>query len=500
MSQLSQTGVAAAPIVVVLLLLALRVRSLRAGLAGLATAVLAAAAVFRPTSDEVAAAVASLGPTVLEVALILFGGVTLAVVMAGTGAREHIAGWLERTATASDRLPAILLLVFGLTPFMESVTGFGLGVVITAPLLIRMGLTPVKAVVAGLLGLVLVPWGSLGPGTLVAAQLGGQDFADLGYWSALLSLPVLVVSMVTVLVVVRPRATITPRPTTPLVTTTPPRTAIPARPTATLLTTCAAIVVVQWSALVGANALLGTAPAGVIASAAVILLLLGISRVRHGPLPPISRELVGALAPFGVLLLGILAVTVGLRLSGTPPGLAWLDSPAVWVNVAALVALRTTATPRPAAARMLGQALATWVPVAGNAVAFMMIGIVMATAGMAAHLAQSAAGIGGGFLALIPLVGALGGYLTGSNTGAAAMFSTATTAAAAGLGADTLVALAGQNVAGSFAIIVSPPRIALAVGVVMAAGEHLPAQATRTLATAVTAVSVILGGAVWVLA
>lgn len=393
MSQLLQTGVAVAPIVMVLALLAGRVPSLRAGMAGLATAVLAAATAFRPATGEISAAVAALGPTVVEVALILFGGVTLSVVMAGTGARDRIAGWLERTATGSGRLPAILLLVFGLTPFMESVTGFGLGVVITAPLLVRMGLSPVTAVVAGLLGLVLVPWGSLGPGTLVAAQLGGQDFAALGYWSALLSLPVLVVSMVTVLVVVR------------------------ARPTASLLTTCIAIVAVQWATLVAANAFLGTPPAGIVASAAVIGLLLGIARVRHGPLPPLSRALAGAVAPFAVLLLGVLAATAGLRLSGDPLALAWLDSPAVWVNVAALVALRTTATPRPAAVRMLRHALTTWAPVAGNAIVFMMIGIVMATAGMAAHLAQSAAGIGGGFLVLIPLVGALGGYLTGSNTG-----------------------------------------------------------------------------------
>lgn len=476
MSQLFQTGFAAAPILVVLALLTMRVRSLRAGLAGLLCAVIAAATVFRPRPSEVSAAVVSLGPTVLEVALILFGGVTLSVVMARSGARDHIAGWLERTASDSSRVPAILLLVFGLTPFMESVTGFGLGVVITAPLLVRMGLGPVKAVVTGLLGLALVPWGSLGPGTLVAAQLGGHGVDELGYWSALLSLPVLVVSMVAVLVV------------------------IGARPTVALAVTESAIVAVQWSALVAANAFLGTAPAGVVASVAVIVLLVGITRVRHGPLPGVSRQLVGAVAPFVVLLLGILGVTLILHLTGTPAALAWLDSPAVWVNVAALVALRTTATPRSEAARMLRQSIVTWVPVAGNAIVFMMIGIVMATAGMAAHLAEIAASVGDGFLALIPLIGALGGYLTGSNTGAAAMFSTATTGAAAGLGADTLVALAGQNVAASYAIIVSPPRIALAVGVVMTTGARLPADATRTLAIAVITVAVVLGGAVWVLA
>src|SRR5690606_10297604 len=103
-------------------------------------------------------------------------------------------------------------------------------------------------------------------------------------------------------------------------------------------------------------------------------------------------------------------------------------------------------------------------------------------------------------LALIPAFGALGGYLTGSNTGAAAMFSAATTGAATGLGADGLVALAGQNVAGSYAIIVSPPRVALAAGVVLSGQTRLPGGATRILVGAVLAATALLCVVVPVLA
>ncbi|MBB1008436.1 L-lactate permease, partial [Dietzia sp. SLG510A3-3B2-2] len=53
---------------------------------------------------------------------------------------------------------------------------------------------------------------------------------------------------------------------------------------------------------------------------------------------------------------------------------------------------------------------------------------------------------------------------------------------------------------GSFAIIVSPPRVALAVGVVMAGHTRLPGAATRTLATAVVAATIMLCAAVAVLA
>lgn len=110
------------------------------------------------------------------------------------------------------------------------------------------------------------------------------------------------------------------------------------------------------------------------------------------------------------------------------------------------------------------------------------------------------AGLGPASLALIPALGALGGYLTGTNTGAAAMFSAATTGAATGLGADGLVALAGQNVAGSYAIIVSPPRIALAVGVVLTGQTRLPGGAMRLLAGAVLVATVLLCAVVLVLA
>lgn len=422
-------------------------------------------------------AAARLGPTVLEVALILLGGVLLATALSATGARDHISGWLERVGDGEDRVPAILLLVFGLTPFMESVTGFGLGVVITAPLLVRMGLSPVRAVVSGLLGLVLVPWGSLGPGTLVAAELGGQNVDALGVWSALLSLLVLLVSMTVVLVVVGA-----------------------SRPSPRLVALAAAVVTTMWATLVAANRLVGTAPTGIIAAAAVIGLLLAVARIRHGALPPVTRELARAAAPFAVLLVGILGTTAILAAVSAPACAGWLTSPALWVLVAAAVAVRVYPTPGDGTVALVRTALARWVPIAATAIVFMAIGIVMATAGMAAHLADGVTGLGPASLALIPALGALGGYLTGTNTGAAAMFSAATTDAASALGADGLVALAGQNVAGSYAIIVSPPRIALAVGVVLTGQTRLPGGATRILAGAVLAATALLCAVVPVLA
>jgi len=173
-------GIALAPILVVIVLLIFRVRSLPAGVIGLGVAVAGALVGFPMNGTETWAATAQMAPTVILVAAILLGGVGLAEAMTHGGAQDRIATWLGAEESGADSLVTLLMLVYGVTPFMESVTGFGLGAVIAAPLVIRLGLTPVKAVVSALLGLVLVPWGSLGPGILISAQLGGQDYHDLG--------------------------------------------------------------------------------------------------------------------------------------------------------------------------------------------------------------------------------------------------------------------------------------------------------------------------------
>ncbi|MEU6131857.1 L-lactate permease [Saccharopolyspora sp. NPDC047091] len=459
---------AAAPILVVLLLLAVRVPSLWAGAAGLVTAALAALLEFPPDAAGITAA-RGMAPTVVEVAVILLGGVGLAEAMRRGGAQDRIADWLDGAERGADRTATLLLLVFGLTPFMESVTGFGLVVVITAPLLVRLGLSPVKAVVSGLLGMVLVPWGSLGPGTLIAARLGGVDSGELGSWSALLTLPVLVVSAGAVLAL------------------------DVGRPAPRQLVLTSAVVLVEWIALIAANLVLFP-PAGVLAAAAVIAGLLARTRLANGPLPAVDRALGLALLPYCVLVGGIFAATgVSALLGAGGPAAVVVANPAVWLVIAATVAVGSLDVPAADRWRVLRTAVRRWVPIAGNAVLFMVLGIVMATTGMAEHLAASAAHAGYGFVAAIPAIGAFGGYLTGSNTGAAAMFSAATATASAGLGATPLIAVAGQNVAGSFAIIASPPRIALATAVALPPGERLPGTAHGVLAGAAATSAVLLG-------
>lgn len=107
-----------------------------------------------------------------------------------------------------------------------------------------------------------------------------------------------------------------------------------------------------------------------------------------------------------------------------------------------------------------------------------------------------------GFLgpgALVAVVLSLWGALVATNLVVGTPL-TGILAAATGLGADPMIALAGQNVGGSFAIIASPPRIALAVGVSLPPGERIPRGAVVFLLGAVAAATVVLGVTVLVLA
>jgi lactate permease len=80
---------------------------------------------------------------------------------------------------------------------------------------------------------------------------------------------------------------------------------------------------------------------------------------------------------------------------------------------------------------------------------------------MASALAAAGAGLGRGYLALAPWIGGLGGFLTGSNAGANAMFAAPQAEAARALDYPRLTLLAAQNVSASLLTMASAPRVAL---------------------------------------
>jgi lactate permease len=103
-----------------------------------------------------------------------------------------------------------------------------------------------------------------------------------------------------------------------------------------------------------------------------------------------------------------------------------------------------------------------WLPTAGAVLTFVLAGEVVASSGAATLLAFGAATFGSLYPVIAPVVGALGGWLTGSNAASNALFMPLQQEAARNLGVPEVLTAATQNVSGSQASLLAPQRVVLA--------------------------------------
>ncbi|WP_019930802.1 L-lactate permease [Nocardia sp. BMG111209] len=375
--------------------------------------------------------------TAVEIAIILAGGCLLNRVLAAAGTYAAVADWLRGTRREIDRTDVVLLIVLGITPFAESVTGFRVGIVMAIPLLRSVGFSPSRAAALGLLGLVIVPWGALAPGTLIAATVTGIPVDRIGQASAWLSLPVFLCCGAAALWVGYGRAALSRLPD--------------------LLWSAGAL----WLGVLAAQYALGTPPAGAVGSVAGIAAGTVLLRLRHGSLARPGPRLAFLLSPYAVLLAGILLGRMIFRLaSGHGAAVAVLTSPALWLAVAAGYAVGVVLDRERVS--VTRAALAQWWPVASTTLLFLFVGTTLAASGMSGAVAAAAGHLGPAYPLAAPWIGGVGGFLTGSNSGANAMFAAGQAAAAASVHRSALVTVAIQNVSGSLLTMASLPRLTLA--------------------------------------
>ncbi|WP_291794080.1 L-lactate permease [Brevibacterium sp.] len=424
---------------------------------------------FRPEAETARSSFLDYAPVLAEVLLILLFGMVLAQLLQASGAMRRIGDWL--LASSPSLGAGTALVVLGIVPFAESVTGFGIGVTVGVPLLAHMGHGIVRAAVLGLCGLVMVPWGALAPGTTVAASLTGLDLTELGIATAGVNVvPLVVVAAVTAALshvsgAGRQRSE---------------RQHSGRALLATLGWTALAAVVLGGGVL-AANIVLGTPPAGVLGSGAVICVLLVLFRLR-GTRAAADAALGRALLPYGVLTAGLLLaqlVTRGLA-EALPAWLAHgLAAPPLWLAIGAGTAfvLMHRAQAAPAVtdppAQALRRGLRAWLPVGTATGLFMLMGWVMTVSGMSAAIGTALAGLGPG---AAPVLSAVGGVLTGSNTGANAMFASTTAVLAESADASVLVLVAAGNAAASISTLAAPSRVAMAAALAASAQDAASAQ------------------------
>ena len=371
-----------------------------------------------------------------RVLYILFGGLLLYNLLSAGGAVGDLSRFLSRLAP--DPAAIALLVVLGVGPFFESVTGFGVAVVISAPILLGAGIPALRAAVLATWGQCAVPWGALGVGTVIGADLADLSFTRLSDWSALLNLPLFPVYGLAAIILVGGVSGMRRR----------------------------GYEAVFLGLLAGAGTLvtslffipeLSGATGGLSATAGFLLL----RRRRLAGLRVPWR----ALAPYG-LLLGLITLASGpepvRRTLGalgpvfTGPGLPLLLS---GVFAALLLGLGSGRT-----GTALKSTYTQWLPTAGAVLTFVIAGQVVAASGAAGILASGAAAsfAGGWYVAASAAVGGLGGVLTGSNAASNALFMPFQVEAAQELEVRKVLVAAIQNVAGSHASMLAPQRLILA--------------------------------------
>lgn len=94
----------------------------------------------------------------LPVTYVLFFGILLYHLMEKSGSIQKIASSI---ATSTDnRIDQVLLLALGLSPLIESVSGFGLAVIVIAPILMALGFNSLQSSFIALISLCIIPWGT----------------------------------------------------------------------------------------------------------------------------------------------------------------------------------------------------------------------------------------------------------------------------------------------------------------------------------------------------
>lgn len=465
---------ALSPLVLAIVLLAFRTPTWVSATAGLLGSVVCVLAVFPTPLSVFASAAPDYLPLVLEVGLILLFGMLLAAILEVTGAMHALSGWVE--ATVPSRSLGAALVVFGIVPFAESVTGFGIGVTIGVPILRHLGYSLRHSALLGLLGLIAVPWGALGPGTTVAAALSDLDVDALGLATGWVNAIPVVIVFVAVLFIARPRLL----------------SAVGIAGAAALL----------WAGILVANVVLGMAPAGIVGSL-IVIVGLGLPLSIRSRFRGVDRALGRAVLPYGTLTVGILLAREVLAVAPSPVT-AILASPPFWLAIACVVAVlvaprRTsdgvftdagneeyrgtdvegsagtgdgngaTTSANPALRRVIGSAARAWVPIGAATAAFMLMGWVMTTSGMSDAIGTL---VPAGLLLVTPWLTAAGAALTGSNTGSNAMFAGTLSSVAEASGTSAMTVVAAGNVAGSFAALAAPPRVAMSVQLAGGIGAH----------------------------
>jgi lactate permease len=483
--------------VALLALLVLRGQPLtRSALVATALAAVLAVAVFGLDVGELVVGAARGAWTGAWILAIVLPALLLFEVLERSGALGQLADAAGRLAPTPGRQR--LLLGWILPSFLQGAAGFGTPIAMVAPMLLRLGMTPVAALATSLIGYQwAVTFGSMGSSYFMAAGTARLGDAAAGSFALRTGVVLAVNCVVAGLLVLGARRE--------------DRRDVPVTLFlgAVMGGTLVAVVVVQpalGSVVAGLAGLLvasvvlprGGRPGGraLVHAALPYLVLTGLVVVAFGVapvrallerVPEVAPVLPGSQAAFGHVNPEA-AVTPGFRPLLHP----WLYL-LVAAGVGVLAYRRQGWWPAGTTAATLRSWEARSTTVAASIVTLTVLASVMTEAGMIAAVAVAAAAVLGlGFVLVSPLLGTFGTVLTGSTTASNALFSALQADVAERLGVAVPALLSGQTAGGNIGNALSPVNIAVGAAVVGASGREGAVIRRNLEGAAILAVTVIV--------
>ncbi len=453
-------------LVAIIMLAALQRSGLQAGLATMLVALLLVlfVPVFHLSFVQSALAVGQGIGNSLTVLYVLLPALLLYQVQRVTGCIDILARGIGRLCPERDI--QLLLLVIGVAPFVESVSGFGVGSVVIIPMLMALGLDTLQAAVLGLFGQIAVPWGALAVGTVLGAQLTQLNVSILSAHTALLNMPVPCLFALLTLLLGGTRGAV--------------RRLWPLALLAGLLLALGEWCFSLW---------LGVELAGAFASIPIIILLIVAGRIGHKASPEQVPKVAGqtfplALVPYIILTLLLLLSrfvvplqhwlqTNGvLSIAAINLHFQLLYSPGFFIFLTVLATLLLTRANFAQIKEALLRTLRQFTPGAVAIASFLAASQVMSNGGMIVVLGSAAATLGYGYSWVAPWLGALGGWITGSNAGGMAVFAQLQRTISLKAHLPVYWVMAAQNGADSIATMASPARMVLATTTVGLVGKE----------------------------
>ena len=418
--------------------------------------------------------------TSLTVLFILFPALLLYQLEQTRAGMSILAQGIARLCPDRDLL--VLAIVLGLAPFAEAVSGFGVGTVVVIPILIAVGFDPMQAAILGLLGQFAVPWGGLAVGTVIGSQLTKLDPGILGASTALITVPFpFLFGFVALYMSGRWRAIrhhwlICCITSFVVIAGLWVFSFVPGIELAAVLACLLSLAL-----LVGWGYVTARRTTTFVTTTDVERTSLSFhEQVTEDTTQPVPVEhqasvpLWRVVAPYALLVATLLLTRLIIPLRDWLQTRIVLSQPAISLNLpvlynpGALLLLSAFATipllhlTGSEALHTLSKTWKQFLPGAIAILCFLIVSQVMSASGMTATLGAAAATFGNNYAWIAPWLGALGGWLTGSNTGGNAMFALLQKAVSIRIGLPLRWIMAAQNGSGSVATMVSPARLILA--------------------------------------